>query len=70
MPLTRVSYNFDCPVIMLFIWPESCATRRGRHWATLNKSRSWPCGAVTGLHRAAAEPGTNCKPQTEIESPR
>ena len=29
MPLTRVSYNFDCPVIMLFILPESCATRRG-----------------------------------------
>ena len=56
MPLTRVSYNFDCPVIMLIILPESCATRRG---ATLNKSRSWPCGAVTGLHRAAAEPGTN-----------
>ena len=29
---TCVSYNFDCPVIMLFILPdpESCATR-GRH---------------------------------------
>ena len=65
MPLTRVSYNFDCPVIMLFILPESCATREHS-----DKSRSWPCGAVTGLHRAAAEPGTNCKPQTEIESPR
>lgn len=54
MPLTRVSYNFDCPVIMLFILPESCATREHS-----DKSRSWPCGAVTGLHRAAAEPGTN-----------